>query len=193
MLSVCFAARAMEELKVGAPAPDFSLTDNHGKVRSLSEFKGKFVVLEWKNHGCPYVKKHYGSGNMQHLQKEYTAKGVAWLSIISSAPGKEGFSTAAQANKDLQKFKAAPTAVLFDADGKVGKMYGAATTPGMFVVNPEGNIIYEGAIDDKATTDVSDIKTAKNYVAAALDEAMAGKPVTVASTKSYGCSVKYKD
>jgi peroxiredoxin len=193
LIAFAVSAVAMDEVKVGSAAPDFSLTDSQGKTRSLAEFKGKYVVLEWKNHGCPYVKKHYNSGNMQRLQKDYTAKGVAWLSIISSAPGKQGYSTPTQANHDVASFKASPTAVLLDTDGKVGKLYGATTTPGMYVINPEGKVIYQGAIDDKPTTEEADVKTATNYVAAALDAAMAGRPITVASTKSYGCGVKYRD
>jgi len=185
------ASAALEEPKIGTTAPDFSVSDHKGKTHHLSDYKGKWVVLEWKNHGCPFVAKHYDSGNMQKLQKTYTAKGVTWLSIISSAEGKQGFATKDQVAKDLVKYKAAPTAVLLDTDGKVGKMYGAKTTPAMYVINPKGLLVYSGAIDDKPTTELSDVNTAKNYVAAALDEAMAGKKVTTASTKSYGCSVKY--
>ena len=181
------------ELAIGSKAPDFSLPDSKGAKQSLSEYKGKFVVLEWTNPDCPFVMKHYvKSHNMQDLQKEYTGKGVVWLSINSSAPGKQGNYPPAELNKILETRGASPTALLLDPDGAVGKLYGAKTTPHMFVINPEGSLIYEGAIDDKATPDVEDILSAKNYVKAALDEAMAGKPVTNASSQSYGCSVKYK-
>lgn len=175
----------------GETAPDFTLNDTNGKTHSLSDFKGKFVVLEWLNHDCPFVQKHYVSGNMQGLQKEYTAKEVIWLSINSSAEGREGNYPAEKAN-DLTKEKdAAPTAVLVDANGKVGKVYGAKTTPHMFVVSPQGLLIYQGAIDDKPSADPADIASSKNYVKAALEEALAGQAVSESTTKSYGCSVKY--
>lgn len=177
---------------VGKSAPDFTLTDTHGKKHSLSDYKGKFVVLEWINHDCPFVGKHYGSGNMQKLQKKYTKKGVIWLSINSSAPGKQGHCSPEKANKLTKEKDAAPTAVLLDPDGKVGKLYGAKTTPHMFIINPEGILIYNGAIDDKPSTNVADIAKAKNYVQTALDEALAGKKVTIRATQPYGCSVKYK-
>jgi peroxiredoxin len=157
----------------------------------LSSFKGKFVVLEWFNHDCPFVVKHYGSGNMQALQKEFIAKDVVWLSINSSAEGKEGFKSAEETNTLTTEKKAAPTAVLLDSDGTVGKLYGAKTTPHMFVINPDGVLVYQGAIDDKSGFDQSEVAEAKNYVKAALDQAMAGQAVTDATTKSYGCSVKY--
>ena len=185
-----FAKNSMA-LTAGDPAPDFSLTDSNGKAQTLSQNKGKYVVLEWFNEGCPYVQKHYKSGNMPDLQKQYTGKGVVWYSIISSAPGKQGNVTAAQANARVKEWNAAPSAVLLDPEGKVAKLYGAKTTPHMYVINPEGKLIYTGAIDDKATSDVEDIKTAKNYVKEALDQAMAGKPVATSATVPYGCSVKY--
>lgn len=181
------------ELKNGKPAPNFTLSDSNGQKQSLADQKGKYVVLEWVNHGCPYVQKHYNTGNMQALQKDMTAKGVVWFSVASSAPKKEGHLTPEQWNKETEEKGAAPTAILLDVDGKVGKLYGAKTTPHMFVINPDGVLIYQGAIDDKRTADRADVAGAKNYVRAALEEAMAGKPVTVASTQSYGCSVKYKN
>lgn len=181
-----------KEPAIGAKAPDFTLTDSNGKKQSLSDYKGKFVVLEWINHGCPFVKKHYETNNMQGLQKEATGKGVIWLSIASSAEGKQGHLTADEWNKANEEHGSAPTAVLLDPSGAVGKKYGAKTTPHMYVINPEGKLVYKGAIDDKPSYKNSDVPGAKNYVRAALDEAMAGKPVTVASTESYGCSVKYK-
>jgi peroxiredoxin len=177
--------------KVGDPAPAFTGTDTKGTVHRLSDFKGKFVVLEWHNQGCPYVKKHYGSGNMQRLQKEWTAKGVVWLTIISSAPGTQGHVTAQQADAYAREQQAAPTAVLLDPSGEIGRAYDAKTTPHMFVIDPAGRLIYNGAIDDKPTTDTADITTAQNYVSAALSAAMAGQPVATAATKPYGCSVKY--
>lgn len=178
--------------KVGDPAPDFTGTASDGKSYHLADLRGKYVVLEWHNQGCPFVKKHYGSGNMQQLQKEWTAKGVTWFTILSSAPGKEGNITAAKENAYLKEKKATPTAAILDADGKIGMLYGAKTTPHMFVIDPKGTLIYNGAIDDKATADPTDIPGAKNYVSAALTESMAGKPVKDASTRPYGCSVKYK-
>jgi len=176
---------------VGKPAPAFSLPDAQGKTRSLEEFKGKYVVLEWFNNQCPFVRKHYDSGNMQKLQQTYTAKGVIWLSIDSSAPGKEGYMTANEANQVIAQNKAAPTAMLLDSEGKVGQMYGSKNTPTMFIIDPQGVLIYKGGIDDRPSTDVADIQGARNYVAQALDESMAGKPVSMPSTKPYGCSVKY--
>ncbi len=179
--------------KVGQPAPAFSANDVDGKTRSLAEFKGKYVVLEWHNQGCPFVKKHYDSGNMQKLQKELTGKGAVWLSIISSAPGAQGYVTPEQEKEYLAEKHAAPTAVLFDPDGTIGHAYGAKTTPHMFVIDDKGTIVYAGAIDDKPSTDTADVATAKNFVRAAYEEASAGKPVTTASTAPYGCGVKYKD
>jgi peroxiredoxin len=177
---------------VGSAAPDFTLTDANGKTHSLSQEKGKYVVLEWFNPECPFVKKHYGSGNMQKLQAEYTGKGVVWFSIDSNAPGYEGNMTPEQAQKVMQKWKTKQTALLLDPDGKVGRSYSAHNTPHMFVVNPEGKIIYEGAIDSKATPNPDDIASSTNYVKVALDESMNGKPVSNANTRPYGCSVKYK-
>jgi len=182
---------AHAQVTTGEPAKDFALTDTNGKEQSLSSYKGKFVVLEWLNPDCPFVQKHYNSGNMQSLQKEYTEKRVVWLSINSSAPGKQGNYSPEEANNLTKEKGAAPTAVLLDPDGRVGKLYGAQTTPHMFIVNPGGILIYQGAIDDQASVDVNDIPESQNYVSKALDEAMAGQPVSTAATKSYGCSVKY--
>jgi peroxiredoxin len=176
---------------VGSAAPDFSLPDTNGKTHALTQHKGKFVVLEWVNPQCPFVKKHYGSGNMQKLQTEYTKKDVVWLSIDSSAKGKEGYLTPEAGNAWLKEAKASPSALLLDPDGKVGQLYGAKTTPHMYIINPEGKLIYEGAIDSIKSADVADIAKAENYVKAGLDEAMAGKPVKTANSKAYGCSVKY--
>ncbi len=182
---------AWAQVVSGQMAPNFTLTDTNGQKLTLSDCKGKYVVLEWFNPECPFVKKHYNSGNMPKLQKEYTAKGVLWFSINSSAPGKQGSFTPQGFNQFMKDKGAAPTAVLLDTDGKVGRLYDAQTTPSMFVINPMGILIYQGAIDDTPSADIVDLKTAKNYVKAALDEAMNGKPVSVTATKSYGCSVKY--
>jgi peroxiredoxin len=186
-----FAAVALAAPEVGQPAPEFTLTDSTGTAHKLSDFKGKTVVLEWLNHGCPFVKKQYDSGNMQKLQRKYTGEGVVWLSIVSSAPGKQGHMTADDTNKTRAEKGAAPTAVLLDEDGTVGQLYAAKVTPELFIVSPEGKLIYAGGIDDKKSVDPADVATAKNYVAQALDETLAGKPVSEAKTEAYGCSVKY--
>ena len=177
--------------KVGDPAPGFTASGSDGKSYNLAEYRGKYVVLEWHNNGCPYTRKHYESGNMQRLQKEWTGKGVVWFTVISSAPGTQGYVTADQENAYMSKMHATPTAALLDPNGEIGHMYDAKTTPHMIVINPSGNIIYDGAIDDHPTPDQSDIASSKNYVDVALQEAMSGKPVQTASTRPYGCSVKY--
>lgn len=183
---------AIDSPPVGSAAPNFSLTDSKGKTQSVSQYKGKYVVLEWFNPECPFVKKHYGSGNMQKLQEEYTGKGVVWLSIDSSASGAEGSLTADQAEKITTGWKTHQTALLLDPEGKAGRAFGAKNTPHMFVINPEGKVVYEGAIDSKRTPNPADIPSSTNYVKVALDESMSGKPVTTANTQPYGCSVKYK-
>jgi peroxiredoxin len=189
---IASAIYAADVPPVGSAAPDFSLTDAKGTAHSLSQYKGKYVVLEWFNPECPFVKKHYGSGNMQKLQEEYTGKGVAWLTIDSNAPGTEGNITPEQAQKITTSWKTRQTALLLDPDGKAGRAYGAKNTPNMVVINPDGKIAYEGAIDSKATPNPADIPNSTNYVKVALDESLAGKPVTTSTTKPYGCSVKYK-
>lgn len=191
LVAVVLAAPAHAAAVVGQPAPEFTLTDSTGKAHSLSSFKGKFVVLEWNNFDCPFVVKHYESGNMQKLQKTYTGKDVVWLTVNSSAAGKQGHLQPAEVAGKLAERKAAPSAYLLDADGKAGKAYGARTTPHMYVIDPKGTLVYAGGIDDKPSTDVADIAGARNHVAAALDEALTGKPVSVASSTPYGCSVKY--
>lgn len=183
---------AADSPAVGTNAPDFSLTDSKGRTQSVSQYKGKYVVLEWFNPECPFVKKHYGSGNMQKLQEEFTGTGVVWLSVDSSAPGQEGNLTAEQANAKMTEWKTKQTALVLDPDGKAGKSYGAKTTPHMFVINPEGKIVYEGAIDSKATPNPADIANSTNYVKMALDESLGGKTVSNPNTKPYGCSVKYE-
>lgn len=178
--------------EVGKPAPAFSLKDASGTEKNLSDYKGKYVVLEWVNFGCPFVRKHYDTQNMQNLQKELTDKGVVWLSICSSAPGKQGYVEPSEVAATVKKEGSNATAYLIDSDGKVGKLYEARTTPEMYIINPEGTLIYSGAIDDKPTPDKSTVEGAVNYVKTAIAEAQAGKPVSKASTKPYGCSVKYE-
>jgi peroxiredoxin len=197
LLSVltCLASTALfaaDSPPVGSAAPDFSVSDSKGKTHSVSQYKGKYIVLEWFNPECPFVKKHYGSGNMQKLQEEFTGKGVVWLSVDSSAPGKEGSLTSEEAEKKMSEWKTHQTALLLDPDAKAARAYSAKNTPHMFVINPEGKIIYEGAIDSKATPNPADIASSTNYVKAALEESLAGKPVTTPSSRPYGCSVKYK-
>lgn len=185
LLAVAQAAR------VGEKAPDFTATDTNGKTHKLSDYQGKFVVLEWTNRGCPYTQKHYNSSNMQKLQREWTGRGVIWLTVVSSAPGKQGYVTAAEENAYVKQVDATPTAVLLDPTGALGHLYDAKTTPDMYVINPQGVLIYSGAIDDRPTTDTSDIGGAKNYVSIALEEATSGKAVSNPTTRPYGCSVKY--
>ena len=175
----------------GGAAPDFSAQDTNGQTHTLAEYKGKYVVLEWHNRECPYTHKHYVSGNMQRLQKEWTSKGVVWFTVISSAPGQQGYMTADEESSYLEKVSASPTAVLLDPTGQLGHLYGAKSTPHMFVISPEGVLIYNGAIDDKPTTDSDDMGSAHNYVTEALEEAMAGKAVSTPTTRPYGCSVKH--
>jgi peroxiredoxin len=177
--------------KVGETAPVFSALASNGKTVSLSDFKGKYVVLEWTNNGCPFVQKHYGAGNIQAQQQEAAAKGVIWLTLISSAPGKQGHVSAKQADELTATRKAVPMAVLLDESGDVGRLYGAKTTPHMFIIDPQGKLIYAGGIDSIASTDKEDIPKATQYVRVALSEAMAGKPVSQPVTAPYGCSVKY--
>jgi peroxiredoxin len=191
LLTLTLHQPARSAVEPGEVAPGFTLTDSKGTSHKLSDFRGKFVVLEWLNHECPFVKKHYSSGNMQKLQQEYTAKGVVWLSIISSAPGKQGHRTGPQAEADTKDKNAAPTAVLLDPSGEVGKKYDAKTTPEMFVLDKEGKILYAGAIDSIKSTDSADIAKAENHVRQALNAALAGQPVPKPKTTPYGCSVKY--
>src|ERR1700691_1323763 len=189
MLTVALTASAV---RVGDPAPDFTGTDSNGQTHHLSDYRGKYVVLEWTNYNCPFTRKHYDSGNMQALQKEWTAKGVVWLTILSSAKGADGYKTADEENAWIRKIHASPTPAILDPGGAIGHEYEAKTTPDMYVIDPSGKLIYSGAIDDHRTTDPDDVKQSKNYVSAALDEAMAGQPIAVAVTRSYGCSVKYE-
>jgi peroxiredoxin len=177
--------------KVGEKAPDFTLVDSHGTEHTLSDFQGQFVVLEWLNHDCPFVRKFYNVDKMQEFQKTYTEKGVVWLSIISSRQGEQGYMTPEEINKANEEKGVFASAVLIDEPGNVGRMYNARTTPHMFIINPDGVLIYDGAIDDKPTANPRDIEGANNYVVAALEAAMNGRDVAVSTTRPYGCSVKY--
>jgi len=186
------AAVGAAAVKPGAPAPAFTAPAISGGMVNPGQYAGKIVILEWTNDGCPFVQKHYDSGNMQGLQRRYTQEGAIWLTIASSAPGEEGYVTPASAKADLARWRAAPTDYLLDPDGVVGHLYDARATPHMVVIDRGGRIAYMGAIDDTPSTRLADVKTAKNYLVAALDEIAAGKPVTVAATRAYGCSIKYK-
>ena len=190
-LTILFAAGAAVAVVSGAAAPGFTITDTSGKAVQLADYKGKYVVLEWTNPECPFVRKHYGSGNMQALQKEWGARDVAWLTINSTNATSSEFKTPRQMSDWMKAQGAAPLATLLDSTSDTGRAYGAKTTPHMFVVDPAGKVIYAGAIDDKRTTNPADAKIANNYVRAALTEAMSGKAVTVGNTTPYGCSVKY--
>lgn len=185
------AAPAFAAPEIGKPAPAFTGTDSNGKPHSLPDHKGKIVVLEWNNPECPYVKKHYESMNMQKLQEEYTGKDVVWLTVNSSAEGKQGHLTPEAANTLIKEKGAKQTAYILDPKGEIGKLYGAKVTPHMFVIDKDGNLAYDGAIDDNDSTDATDIPASKNHVKAALDSLLAGKPVETAQTKPYGCGVKY--
>jgi peroxiredoxin len=175
----------------GQPAPNFRATDTAGKAVSLADFKGKYVVLEWNNPGCPFVQKHYDSGNMQALQKRYGADNVAWLSINSTAENSSDYMPPAKLSAWFKQHNSAPAAVLMDPSGEVGRAFGAKVTPHMYVIDPNGTLVYAGAIDDKRSANVADVKTATNYVVAALTDAKSGKPVAKATTSAYGCTIKY--
>lgn len=185
------SASAADEPKIGAAAPAFQSVDSNGKPVALTDFKGKTIVLEWTNDGCPFVKKHYGAQNMQALQKKWTGKDVVWLSIISSPPGEQGFATGPEANKLTADRGAAPSAVLLDPKGEIGRIYRAQTTPHMFVIKPDGVLAFMGGIDDKPSTRAEDVKTAKNFVDEALDEVTSGKAVSTPTARPYGCTIKY--
>jgi peroxiredoxin len=185
------AAPIPESPPVNQPAPAFTVSDTKGKTHSLDSYRGKWVVLEWFNHDCPYTKKHYSTDNMQGLQREYTAKGVVWISVISSAPGKDGYGSAADIDQQMIEKKASPSFVVRDTAGVLGRMYGARNTPQLFAIDPEGVLRYAGAIDDKPTSKAKDVKTAQNYLKAALDAGLSGQPIAIATTQPYGCDVKY--
>lgn len=187
------ASFAVSAAAVGQAAPDFTLTDVTGKVVKLSDFKGKHVVLEWTNPNCPFVVKHYGSNNMQSLQKESTGKNVVWLAVNSTAKSHQDYmAPAALSTKMKGEWRAAPSHLLMDESGKVGQSYQAKTTPHMYIVDPKGTLVYAGGIDDKRSANPADIKGAKNFVRAALDESLAGQSVRVSSAAPYGCSIKYQ-
>ena len=190
-LDIALHPGAAAQVRVGAPAPAFTLPASNGRTVSLADFKGKTLVLEWSNHDCPYVGKHYRGNNMQALQKKWTAQNVVWLTVISSAPGMQGHVTAAEANKLTVERGAAPSAVLLDPKGAVGRAYGARVTPHMFVISGDGTIVYAGGIDDKQSAQIEDLKTARNFIDNALTELSQGKPVYVTGARAYGCTVKY--
>ena len=190
-LAAALPVTALASATVGQPAPAFAVTDLAGKPVKIEDFKGKTVVLEWHNFGCPFVQKHYRSGNMQALQKKY-GKDVVWLAVNSTNKSASDYTEPALLTTQLKQFDAAPAAYLMDEPGTMGKAYGAKTTPHMYIIDPSGKLVYNGAIDDKRSTNPEDVKTSKNYVAAALEELKAGKPITVASTTPYGCTVKYR-
>ena len=190
--SLLLGAAAHAAATVGQAAPDFTLTDTSGKTVKLSDFKGKHVVLEWNNPGCPFVRKHYDSANMQTLQKEAGGKGVVWLAINSTDTVHQDYLAAPKLSQWMLEQKAAPSATLMDESGTVGKSYGARTTPHMYMINPQGRLIYAGGIDSIPSASTADIKTATNYVRVGMNEALAGKPISKPTTPPYGCSVKYK-
>ncbi|MEZ4724281.1 MAG: thioredoxin family protein [Candidatus Kapaibacterium sp.] len=191
MVITTLFASALETAKVGKKAPAFKLKDYKGNEHKLTDYEGSYVVLEWINYDCPFVKKHYESKNMQKLQKEFTDKGVIWLTICSSAKGKQGNFTESEIDKRRKDYKSAETAYLIDESGEVGKLYNAKVTPDMVVISPNQEVIYLGAIDNIPSADQEDIERAENYVEQALNSAMKGEPVKVKSFKPYGCSIKY--
>jgi peroxiredoxin len=186
-----YVGGASAAARVGEPAPDFAGVDTQGKTHRLTDYRGKTVVLEWTNHDCPYVRKHYGAGNMQNQQREAAAQGVVWLSVISSAPGKQGHVSPAEADALTQSRNAAPLAVILDPEGRMGRAYGAKTTPHLYIIDEAGALVYRGGIDSIATADPDDIPQATQYVRVALQERAAGASISAAVTRPYGCSVKY--
>lgn len=192
LATLCNPAAA--QVRINEPAPDFTLPDSNNEIRTLSEYKGKIVILEWTNHLCPFVKKHYKSNNMQALQKKYAGEKndkVVWLTIISSAEGKEGYVRPYEANQIAKQNDAVPNAILLDSFGKVARMYRARTTPHMYIVDKDGILVYQGAIDNRPTKDPRDIPGATNYIQVAMDELLAGQKVSLGATQPYGCSIKY--
>ncbi|MFK7889022.1 MAG: thioredoxin family protein [Gammaproteobacteria bacterium] len=190
-LALSFATHAGAGIEIGKAAPDFTAIGSDGKSYTLSELRGQRVVLEWTNADCPYVRKHYGAGNMQALQKDAADNDILWLSVISSAPGKQGHVNAQGADALSESRSATPATVLLDESGDVGKLYGARTTPHMYIVDEDGTLVYAGGIDDKPTANPADIDSATNYVRQAMEELLAGKAVSVTTSRPYGCSVKY--
>ncbi len=177
---------------VGERAPDFSVVDAHGNVHNLSDYEGQYVILEWLNHGCPFVKKHYDGNNMQEMQRRYTEEGVIWLSVVSSAPGTQGYMEPDETIETMEAKNAAPTAILLDVDGTMGRAYDARVTPHMYIINPEGILEFNGAIDDKPTARLRDLEDAHNYVDAAMASLRNGEEVEVRTNTPYGCTVKYE-
>jgi peroxiredoxin len=188
-----FAVAAQAQALPGRPAPEFTLTDVDGRPVRLAQFRGRYVVLEWNNPSCPFVQKHYDSGNMQSLQKRFTATNVAWLTINSTATSHREFRKPADLSAWMKQSEGAPTALMLDPDGKVGRAYDARVTPHMYVIDPKGTLVYAGAIDDRRSANPADVKASKNYVVAALTDAMAGRPVGIGHTTAYGCTIKYAD
>jgi len=186
-----FSRDADAAVETGAQAPEFSVRDATGATRTLAEFSGRTVVLEWTNHGCPYVRKHYDAGNMQTLQREAAAANVVWLQVISSAQGEQGYLDGAGAQARVRTDNAAPAATLLDPTGAMGRAYGARNTPHMFIINGQGRLVYQGAIDDRPSARAATLEGANNYVRAALADIAAGRPVATAETTPYGCTVKY--
>jgi peroxiredoxin len=182
---------AADLIAIGAPAPAFTATDSNGKTVNLSDYQGKIVILEWTNHDCPFVRKFYDTKTMQNMQKEATGQGIIWLSVVSSAEGKQGYTTAKEANELISKEGSNATARILDIGGSLGRLYGAATTPHMYVINTDGTLVYAGAMDDQNSVSHGSLKTAKNYVKATLDDLKAGQKVQISSSKPYGCAVKY--
>lgn len=194
LAALCLGATARhssDKAAIGEVTPSWSVTDTAGKTEDITQYRGKFVVLEWTNPDCPFVQKHYNSGNMQKVQKEAEAMGAVWLTIDSSSPGNQGYRTAEQMNKVRAQWKVNSNATILDPEGTLGKMYSAHNTPQCVILDPKGVEIYNGAIDDKPTADVEDIPGAKNYVLTNLRLAMAGKPVEESTTRPYGCGIKY--
>lgn len=186
-------APAVAEPQIGQAAPNFRLNDADGRVVTLSDYRGKTVVLEWNNPGCPFVQKHYGSGNMQRSQAAATRDGIVWLTVNSGAPGKQGYMTGPEAKAFVARTRASPSDYLLDPKGVVGKAYDAKTTPHMYIVDARGSLVYAGGIDDRPTADPADIAGAHNYVLAALSEMKAGKAISTPTSRPYGCSVKYPE
>lgn len=185
------AAAAFASVETGSKAPDFTLTDTKGVSHNLSDFAGKYVILEWTNHQCPFVVKHYKNGDMQALQKEMTEEGAVWLQIVSSAPGKQGHISPSEGETLRTERQMHSTAMLLDENGAVGRAYDARTTPHTYLIDPSGTLIYQGAIDSIKSTRPADVSKATNYLKAAFASVQAGKPIEKATTKAYGCSVKY--
>ncbi|HET7289252.1 MAG TPA: redoxin domain-containing protein [Thermodesulfobacteriota bacterium] len=192
-VSMTGAGACADEIKAGKAAPDFTFTDIEGTTTKLSDFRGKYVVIEWFNHGCPFTEKHYKSDKMQDLQRKYTEEGVVWISVNSTNEGHANYQDAAMTRKEAEAYGTSATYIVLDPSGKIGKLYGAKTTPDIFIVDPQGKLIYAGAADSINSTDTYDIPKAENYIDLALTEAMAGTPVATPETKPYGCGVKYKE